>query len=257
MWFPIAPDGQAYPNLIPECHARHADPSIQHSYDTQSLANLSLHQIDAGRGAGKCSSSIHPEPPFEESRRSKASKDMHKPGFSRDQAMSELPVPHLRPLRGPPAPETLKPLPPALPSTILRPPPTPAFAGMLHLPIYPSTSPSSFQGQPSQGLTGDAMSIDHPESQDPGDRHSQLSLSPAHKNSLERALSLNLSTEFKNLLPTRLHKPIIRDGRQQAVPGHGISALQETGHFRGFDRTPESPGQSFCGFHFTSMSFQR
>lgn len=256
MWFLTVPDGQPYLKLIPECHALHAVPSIQHSYDTQLLGNLTLHQIGAGGGEGKSASSIHPDSPFEVSRRSKVSKAMHKRGSCRDQAISKPSVLHLPPLRTPPAIETLRSLPPALPSTILRPLPTIAFAGMSHLPISPSTRPCAFQDQQSQGLTGNAMSIDYPESQDPGDLHSRISLSPAHKDSIERSPSANLCTEFNNQWPTRLQKPILRYEGQQEISRRGVPALQEIGHSRGFNSIPESYGQSFYGFRFTSIPFQ-
>jgi hypothetical protein len=258
MWFPTVPDGQAYLKLISECHAQHADPSIQHSYSTQSPDILSLHQVDyGGGGEGKSRSSLHPDSPFEVSRRSKLSKDMPGPGSRRDKSMSNPSVSHLRPLCVPPAFETLRPLPPALPSTILSPLPTPAIAGTPHLPISLSTNPSSFQDHQSQGLTGDALSIDYPESQDPGDLHSQLSLSPGHKNSIEWAPSANSCTKCKSRWSTRLQNPIIRYGGQQEIPEHGVSALQETGHLRGSNVTPGSSGQSFDGFRLTPMRFQR
>lgn len=254
MWFLIVPDGRPYLELIPECHPLHADPSIQNSYDTQLLGNLSLHQIGAGGGEGKSSSSIHLDSPFEVSRRSKVSKSMHNLGPCRDQAISKPSVLHLPPLRTPPANETLRSLPPALPSTILRPLPTIAFAGMSHPPISPSTSPCPFQDQQSQGLTGNAMSIDYP---GPEDLHSRLSLSPAHKDSIDWALSDNIFTEFSSQWSARLQKPIMRYGGQQEISGPEFPALQETGHSGGFNSTPESSGQSFYGFRFTSMRFRR
>src|SRR5258706_14617415 len=169
MWFPTVSDDQEHLKLNPDCHARHADPSTQHSYDTQSLDNLSLHQIGSGGGEGKSSLSIHPESPFEVRRRSKVSEHMQKLGPRRDQAMSKPSVSPLPPNRAPPAPETLRPPPPAPPSPLLRPLPTMDFASTPHLPISLNARPCSFQDQQSQGITDDTMRIDYPESKCPGD----------------------------------------------------------------------------------------
>ena len=154
--------------------------------------------------------------------------------------MSKPSISHL-PLRAPPALETLRPLPPALPSTILRPLPTIAFASTPRLPISLSTSPCSLQDQQSQGITSGAMSIDNPEG-----LHSQLPLSLAHTTSIEWGPSAKLCRS------THLHKPIMRYARQRAILEHGVPALQATGHSRTFNRTPESSGQSFYVFNFIS-----
>jgi hypothetical protein len=177
---------------------------------------------------------------------------MHNLDSCQDRAMFDLSVSPLRPFRAPPAIETLRPLPPALPSTILRPLPTLAFASMPCLPIPLSTGPCSLRDQQSQGLTDNAMGIDCPESQGPESLHSQLPLSAAHKNSIAWGLSANLSTGFTRQCPTHLHKPIMRYQRQQAVPEHGVPAFQEKGDSRGFNRTPESSGQ----FFYISTLFQ-
>ena len=213
--------------------------------------------MGAGGGGGQSSPSIHPESPFEVSRHSKVSNDMHKLGPRRDQAMSKPSVSHLPTHHPPPALETLRPPPPSLPSPLLRPPPTLAFASMLHLPISLNTSPCSFQDQQLQGLTSDTTRIGYPESKGPGDLHSQLPLSPAHKNLVERGPPANLCTQCKSQRSMRPQAPIMRHGRQEVTPEPGIAALQETGHSRDFNITPESPSQSFYGSHYISMLFQR
>ena len=213
--------------------------------------------MDAGGEEGKSSSSIHPESPFEVSRRSKVSNDVHKLGQSRDQAMSKPSVSHLPPVRPPLKLKILGLPPPSLPSPILRPLPTLAFASMPHLPIFLDAIPCSFQDQQLQGFTPDTMRIDHPESKGPGDPHSQPPLSPAHKNLIERGQSANLCAQSKSQWSTRPQAPMMRHGRQQVTPEHGIPALQESGHSRGFNSTPESPGESFYGSHFISTRFQR
>jgi len=148
MWFPTipGPDDQAHLKLAPHL-ARHADPSIQHSYDAQSLINLSLPQTSTS-GEGKNAPRIHPETPAEISLCSRVSKDIHTLESCQDQAMSRPSVSYLRPLRPPPSL-------PALPLTRLRPLLTQALANMPRPPIFANTSPRSLQDQ-SQSLIGNS-----------------------------------------------------------------------------------------------------
>ena len=213
--------------------------------------------MGAGGREGKSSSSIHPESPLEVNRRSKVSNDVHKLGPRRDQAMSKPSVSHLPPLRPPPTLETLRPSHPPLHSPLLRPPPALAFASTPHQPICLNASHCSFQDQQMQGLTSDTMRIGYPESKVPGDLHSQLPLSPAHKKVMERVPPANLCTQCESQWSTHPQAPIMRHRGQQVTPEHGVPALQENGRSRGFNSTPESPGKSFYGFHFISMQFQR
>ena len=258
MWFPIVPDDQERLQLIPDCHAWRADPPIQHSYDTQSLDNVSLHQIGADGGESKSSLSVHPQSPFEVRRRSKVSRHMHKLVPRRDQAMSKPPVSHLPPHRAPPALEALGARPPAPPSPLLRPLPTMAFTSTPHLPLSLNARPYSFPDQQLQGLTGSTMRFDYPDfKKGPRDLHPQLPLSPAHKNSIERAPSANLCTQRKNQWSTLSQTPTMRHGIQQVTPQYGAPAVQETEHSRGFNRPPESSGQSLCSLHAISSLTRR